>query len=194
MSKIIFLNGSSSSGKTSISKAIQYLIDQPFLTLGVDTFIAMMPHKYLSYGEKSQEGCFFEKGRNHHGITVSCNSGPFGDLVFKTAIDVVKIMADNGLNLIIDEVIWSDARINKYKTILAKHSILFVKVFCERHSSQERELLRGDREIGLSNDQIDKINSIKFQYDLEINTDVLSSFEAAKEIVNKLRKTQSILK
>ena len=186
MSKIIFLNGSSSSGKTSISKAIQYLINQPFLTLGVDTFIAMMPQKYLSYGEKSQEGCFFEKGRNHHGITVSCNSGPFGDLVFKTAIDVVKVISDNGLNLIIDEVIWSDARINEYKTILAKHSILFVKVFCERHSSQERELLRGDREIGLSNDQIDKINSMKFQYDLEINTDILSPFEAAKQIINKL--------
>ena len=61
-----------------------------------------------------------------------------------------------------------------------------MKVFCERHSSQERELLRGDREIGLSNDQIDKINSMKFQYDLEINTDILSPFEAAKQIINKL--------
>jgi chloramphenicol 3-O phosphotransferase len=186
MSQIILLNGSSSSGKTSICKAFQHLINKPFLTLGVDTFISMIPQKYLSYGEKSQEGCYFLKSQNSYGAAVSCNSGPFGDLVFKTAIDVVKTMADNGLNIIIDEVIWSDERMCEYKKILIKHNVLFIKVFCERNSAQERELLRGDREIGLANDQIDKINLMKFQYDLEINTDILSPFESAKKIIAKV--------
>ncbi len=186
MSQIVLLNGPSSSGKSSICKAFQYSINQPFLTLGVDTFISMMPQKYLSYGEKSQEGCYFIKSKNNYGVTVSCHSGTFGDLVFKTAIDIVELMGDNGLNIIIDEVIWSDERMYEYKNILIKHNVLFIKVFCERYSAQERELLRGDREIGLANNQIDKIASMKFQYDLEINTDILSPFESAKIIIAKL--------
>ena len=187
MSKIILLNGSSSAGKTSICKAIQHFIDIPFLKLGVDTFIEMIPQKYLSYGEKSREGCFFLKGQNNHGITVSCNTGPFGDLVFKTGNDIIRLMADNGLNLIVDEVIWYDEKIYEYQKTLLHHDVLFVKVFCARNSAQEREILRGDREIGLANDQLDKMHSMKFQYDLEINTDILSAFEGAKKIISVLR-------
>jgi chloramphenicol 3-O phosphotransferase len=41
MSRIIFLNGCSSAGKTSISKAIQELSDTPWLHIGIDTFIGM---------------------------------------------------------------------------------------------------------------------------------------------------------
>ena len=47
MSKIIILNGPSSSGKTSIARSIQRLSDEPWLTLGIDTFIHMTPMPIL---------------------------------------------------------------------------------------------------------------------------------------------------
>jgi chloramphenicol 3-O phosphotransferase len=47
---IIFLNGCSSSGKTTIAKAIQHLSDEPWLLLGIDTFFHMMPSKYVGFG------------------------------------------------------------------------------------------------------------------------------------------------
>ncbi|WP_410521513.1 phosphotransferase-like protein [Candidatus Tisiphia endosymbiont of Metellina segmentata] len=43
MSKIIFLNGCGSAGKTSIARAIQYLSKDSWLTFGIDTFISMIP-------------------------------------------------------------------------------------------------------------------------------------------------------
>jgi chloramphenicol 3-O phosphotransferase len=187
MSKIIFLNGSSSSGKTSIAKAIQHIADVPFIRIGVDTFIDMMPRRYLSFGDKSKEGCWFEKDHNNDGPVVRCNSGHFGNLVFLTAINVIKLMADSGLNLVIDEVIWDESRINDYKNSLTKHDIIFVKIFCSKKTSQEREILRGDREIGLANDQSDKIKKMKFKYDLVINTENIFPFESAQRILKILR-------
>ena len=58
MSRIIFLNGCSSSGKTSISKAIQEISSSPWLHMGVDTFIGMLPSKFFGFGERSKEGYF----------------------------------------------------------------------------------------------------------------------------------------
>jgi chloramphenicol 3-O phosphotransferase len=186
MSKIIFLNGSSSSGKTSIAKAIQHIADVPFIRIGVDTFIDMMPRRYLSFGDRAKEGCWFERDHNNDGPVVSCNSGPFGDLVFSTAIDVVELMSDNGLNLVVDEVIWDDTTINKYKQRLYKNHVIFIKVFCSKKISQEREILRGDREVGLANDQSGKIKKMTFKYDLAINTEKSSPFDAAEQILKIL--------
>ena len=44
---IIILNGTSSSGKTSIVNALQAILDEPYLEVGIDKFIFMLPGRYL---------------------------------------------------------------------------------------------------------------------------------------------------
>lgn len=56
---IILLNGATSSGKTMLAKSIQYLDDRPWLLLGIDTMINMMPSKYWVSGDKQHEGFYF---------------------------------------------------------------------------------------------------------------------------------------
>ena len=46
-SNIIILNGTSSSGKTSIVNALQEFLDRPYLDAGIDKFIWMLPRRYL---------------------------------------------------------------------------------------------------------------------------------------------------
>jgi len=48
MRKIIFLNGTSSSGKSTLIKGLQAALDEPFLELGLDKFIWMLPKRYLN--------------------------------------------------------------------------------------------------------------------------------------------------
>ena len=48
---IIFLNGVGSVGKTSIAKALQQLLNEPYLHVGLDHFIDMLPKQYLSKGQ-----------------------------------------------------------------------------------------------------------------------------------------------
>jgi len=58
VSKIIFLNGCSSAGKTSLVKAIQHLSDEPWLTLGVDATFSWLPVKYFSDASPNSKGDF----------------------------------------------------------------------------------------------------------------------------------------
>ena len=52
--KIIFLNGTSSSGKTSIAKTLQEILDEAYMHVSVDTFLLMLPDQYLM-GEKQKD-------------------------------------------------------------------------------------------------------------------------------------------
>ena len=47
-STVIFLNGPSSSGKSSIARALQRLLAEPYLHVGVDYFLA--PLQFAPFG------------------------------------------------------------------------------------------------------------------------------------------------
>jgi chloramphenicol 3-O phosphotransferase len=46
MSRVVFINGASSAGKTSIGRALQDLTEEPFMLLGLDTCFAMVPPRW----------------------------------------------------------------------------------------------------------------------------------------------------
>jgi chloramphenicol 3-O phosphotransferase len=184
MSQIIFLNGCGSSGKTTIAKAIQHQSAQPWLRLGVDTLIDMAPEKFIAFGEKAAEGYFsFIPGINERGEAMHVKIGPLGDKLFNTLPLTAKLLADAGNNLIIDEVLLDDTSFSLYQKALTGHNIYLIGVFCELHTLQEREILRGDRAIGLANDQFDRVHAGYRPYDLKIDTTRRSAFEIAKEIL-----------
>lgn len=83
MSRIVFLNGPSSAGKSSIAKAIQKLAPTPWLHIGLDTFIGMLPAQYLEFGAKALE-CYysFKLGQNHRGSCIHVETGPLGESFF----------------------------------------------------------------------------------------------------------------
>lgn len=62
MPKVIFLNGPSSSGKTSIAKALQYLLPEPYMLLGIDKMISMMPEHLNNWqGKKVERGFWWQQ-------------------------------------------------------------------------------------------------------------------------------------
>lgn len=104
MSKIIFLNGCGSSGKTSIARAIGHESPDLWLTIGVDTFIDM-----ISFG-RIDPYLKFVPGQNEHGPTMHVESGPEGGKLFSVMPQFAEMLADQGNNLIIDEVLFPDYR------------------------------------------------------------------------------------
>ena len=105
MSKIILLNGASSSGKTSIARSIQYLSTEQWLTFGVDTFIEMTPYPLPG---KDGEYFNFVPGKNERGPLMSVNSKPTGDKLFGAMADFAHMLSSRGNNIIIDEVLFND--------------------------------------------------------------------------------------
>lgn len=184
MSKILFLNGCSSSGKTSIVRAIQHLSNEPWLVFGIDTFLKAMPPKYLPFGEKAQEGIRFVPGVDKEGLPImEVKSGSYGEKVSKSIPKVIKQLADDGHNLIIDEVIWEEEDLENYRTILENHQVYFIKIFCDLPIIEEREKIRGDRAWGLARDQYTKIEELKWIYDLQIDTNKFRPLVSAEMIL-----------
>ncbi|HJD64249.1 MAG TPA: chloramphenicol phosphotransferase CPT family protein [Rickettsia endosymbiont of Sericostoma sp.] len=182
MSKIIFLNGCGSAGKTSIARSIQHLSKDSWLTFGVDSFINMMP---CSYNDKvSTEYFTFVSGTNDRGATMRVESGEKGEQLFGVMPDFANLLASRGNNIIIDEVLLDDSGLKSYIKTLSSYIVYFVGVFCDLSVMQEREILRCDRAIGLSNDQIDRVHASSLrEYDLTVDTTSKTAFANAKQIL-----------
>jgi chloramphenicol 3-O phosphotransferase len=179
MSKVILLNGCGSAGKTSIARSLQHLSNTPWLTFGVDTFIEMLPPNMRELYFK------FISGENDRGPTVHVESGPNANKIFGLMPRFAKLLVDEGHNLIIDEVLFDESQLNHYVENLSNHTVYYIGVFCDLNVMQEREILRNDRCIGLSNDQIDRVHQdgLGF-YDFKVDTTHCSAFQAARDILN----------
>ncbi|MBL4818566.1 MAG: hypothetical protein JKY15_04960 [Deltaproteobacteria bacterium] len=185
MSKIIFLNGCGSSGKTSIARSIQYLSSDDWLTFGIDTFIKMTP---LPSPNKTAKYLDFVPGKSKHGQTLQVQIKPKGEKLFGLMPEFADLLAHNGHNLIIDEVLFGDALLKSYVKKLNKHTVYFAGIYCDLEAMQEREFLRQDRAIGLSNDQANKVHTGLREYDLTIDTTLSSNFDSAQQILEFIKK------
>lgn len=185
---IIFLNGCSSSGKTMVAKALQHLSDKPWLLLGIDTFFQMLPSKYVGFGEKALEGYHFIPDHDQRGSIMRVESGPAGKAVTHSMPKVVKTLARDGHNLIMDEVLFSDEELENYVKVLVDETVYFVGVMCDLEILIERELLREDRALGLARDQFSHVHQRQRPYDFTVDTTHSSAFKCAREILDYVHK------
>lgn len=179
MSKILLLNGCGSSGKSSIARSIQHISEELWLTFGVDTFIDM-----TAFPGKNEQYFSFIPGQNERGPLMHVEKGPKADKLFGLLPDFSLLLANKGHNVIIDEVLLDDKSIHGYIRALQNHTVYFVGVFCDLDVMQEREILRRDRAIGLSNDQFDRVHSGLRDYDLMVDTTNTSAFVATQQILS----------
>lgn len=118
-------------------------------------------------------------------------AGPKGDQLFGIMPDFANLLANRGNNLIIDEVLFDDAQLKSYIDALKNHTVYFIGVFCDLAVMQEREILRNDRAIGLSNDQIDRVHHGLREYDFSVDATAASPFKVATLILNFIESTSA---
>src|SRR3954468_20306969 len=101
MNKVIFLNGPSSAGKTSLVKAIQHLSDEFWLTFGIDSIIDAMPGKLVGSGKEAAEGFHFVSNFEKGFPITEIKVGSIGKKVSNLAPKIVKLLVDNGFNVVV---------------------------------------------------------------------------------------------
>ncbi len=175
---IILINGCGSSGKTSIAKAIQHKSPELWLSFGIDTSIDMIP-------ADRQDACFtMIPGQNERGPTMHVDSGPEGVKLFRGMPQFAEILAASGNNLIIDEVLLDQKALKSYAQHLRAYTVYYIGIFCDLAVMQERERLRGNRCIGLSNDQMDRVHhGVLGVYDFTVDTTAICPVTAARRII-----------
>lgn len=181
MSTIIFLNGCGSAGKTSIARALQSISPDLWITFGVDTFISIAT---TGNPKKDSQYLTATPGKNNRGPTLHVGYGPKAAQLFGAMPGFAALLADTGNNIIIDEVLFTPEALHAYADALKYHTVYYVGVFCDLKVMQEREIVRRDRSIGLSNDQVDRIHTSDIaHYDIIVDTTHDSPFTIAQHIL-----------
>jgi len=171
--RIILLNGASSAGKSTLSKAIQQALDEPFQHLASDYLALGLPERRDSHGPFLWWG----------------NLRPRFFDGFHRAIAAV---ASAGNDLIVEHIIEFPQRRADLRRLLQPFDVFLVGVTCSIEELERRERQRGDRRIGEGRSHLEDNRIHDFgPYDFQIETTGREPTHAAAEVVERWRARSS---
>lgn len=163
---IIFLNGVTSAGKTSIVEALQERDDIFFYVVANDLFQEMVGERYLreNYWKYLSEVII---------------------MMYHTA----KLYSDMGKNVLIDGILVERDEIaphyHRLIEIMKDNPLDIVEVYCPLDICRQRNLIRGDRYENMSDEQ-HELMAKNIEYTMGVDTSLYSAAECADMIVKEL--------
>ena len=174
--RVIVLNGASSSGKTSVARALQDRLPDTWVLLGIDTFITALPWRL--YGTAD-------------GHTINPDGtidlGPEWHLARDRWRRAVGALVRLGADVILDEVFTEGAEDQaRWRDALEGLEVTWVAVRCAPDVAEARELARGDRSVGLARHQSATVH-VGIDYDLEVDTTSAPPEDVATQVYGVMR-------
>lgn len=161
--QIIFLNGASGSGKSSIAEELLVMLDDVYYRMSVDDINRMRARRSLD--PATVEAVLRRMRAGFHRAVAG--------------------MAAAGNKVVVDHVLSEPWRLVDCLAVLEPYDVMFVGVRCSLPELERRERARGDRHLGISANQFDRVHA-HGSYDLEVHTDQSSAAECARQIVTYL--------
>lgn len=178
---IILLNGASSAGKSTILKELQVVFDDLFLGMSVDKFMSMVPPNHQGFGSKAAQMWSWEQSFDQQGELMTLKVGPLGKSYILGMYECIRVMAERGFNVIVDDVCLDAELLRQIATQLAQFKVYFIGITCELPILEERERLRGNRVIHSARSQHGVVHSF-CEHDLIIDTSKTSARDCALKI------------
>ncbi len=179
--RIIVLNGVGSVGKTSAAKALQKLAQQPFLHVQGDAFLDMIAPQM--WGDP--QGIIFHQFERGGVPLIEIKMGLSLDCLMEGMRSSIAALARAGNNCIVDDVMLSPANQQSYLAACVGIQIQFVALHAPLAILEQRERERGDRLIGLSRWQYERVHG-GINYDFEIDTSIDNAETIAQAIASAL--------
>lgn len=176
---IIFLNGASCAGKTSITRGLQDMLPAPFARLGVDDVVfPLAPPRWIG----TPEGV---RGVPRADGAVVIELGAGGWAMQRAFHRCARAIVDSGVRLIVDEVLFDPGLLSDWRAVLSGLDVMFVGVLCDLEELEARERTRPDRANGQCRAQVDVVHS-HGPYDLAIDTTATPSSACVRRIIAAL--------
>ena len=179
---IILLNGASSAGKSTIVKALQPMLDEPYLEAGIDKFLFMLPRAYLYEAARWHQVIGYEKDETG---ALLPKVGPLGHQLMSGMHHAIAGLARQGNSVVADHVLLHPSWLDEWLQVWRDFRVLFVGVQCPLDVLEQRERDRKDRTLGQARGQAGVVHQ-NCIYDLEVDTSRLSPEECAANIKNHL--------
>ena len=173
MTQVIVVNGGSSSGKSSIARALQDVLPGLWLTFGTDVLAEALPGR----GDDPRSGLVLEPDGT---VTVKPE--------FRAAEEIwyqgLAVMAGRGAFLVLDEVFLAGgAGQQRLRTLLGDLDVLWAGVHCDPLVAANREAARPDRVRGMAISQAVAVHA-GVVYDVEVDTTNCSVIACACQIAD----------
>ena len=191
----IILNGPSSTGKTTIQKAIQRQAAENYLRVGIDTFfdeLIVEPdlsrleetggfQQYTPSGEYIR-GVEWKKDAEGNPV-VPLTVGPAGDRIICGMHRAIAGYVDAGNHLVVDYILYKPSWREDLLAALEGRRVIFVKVHAPLNVIEQREKSRNTSPPGHARSHYHTVHE-GMEYDLEIDTSLEDPDEAASKILD----------
>ncbi len=176
---VIALNGGSSSGKSSIARRLQDLLEQPWLRLGVDDLLdALAPSLVGEAPPRSGRPPLIR-----YDVDGAVLVAPEFASVDAAWYRGIAAMARAGLGVIVDEVLLGGgAAQERLASALEGVAVLWVGVRCDPAVAAAREAARPNRVAGMAASQAERVHE-GVDYDLVLDTTTASIEECARAVL-----------
>ena len=191
MGKIIILNGASSSGKTTLAQKLQQVLPEPYLHIALDQYRDALPAKYRGLNAPADttgsEGINVVPSLSEQGKPRSpVEFGSYFDRVLASMRRSVAMMSEDGLNVVVDDLLLKPEYLAHYAQLLAKKNAWLIKLHCADAVLEARESARVGRFPGTAVTQQKQVHEHVPTYDLTLDTDQLDPRQAAELVAQRL--------
>lgn len=186
---IIFLNGGSSVGKSTIARQVMRQSTRPFIYYSIDHLVNYwMDEKFISFGEENKNWFHHENILDGTGQPQTrIVDGPNALALHKDMIEALEVLIKKGYDLIIDEVLWKKEIFEHYlHALCCAKSVYLFHITCDLIECEKRERARPDRFLGLARGLYYQLNQKWPLYDLEIDTTYTSASQCAASLLQYL--------
>jgi chloramphenicol 3-O phosphotransferase len=187
--KVIFLNGTSSAGKTSLARAIQDESDTPFVYWGIDTLFGLVPPDWGGGrdGPLSRDGFWYDRTGDEDGHpSVVIRYGDVGRRILRSARTAAAAFARGGDNLVIDELLLTPDLMPEWMAALSGLDVLLVSVTCPLAVAEQRERDRGAPN-GLARGHFRTVHDHGVAYDVVVDSTGATAAELARTLLDRAR-------
>jgi chloramphenicol 3-O phosphotransferase len=195
--RIIFLNGSSSAGKTTLAIMLQQLLDEPYQHIALDQFRDGLPGRYR--GLNSPAGTPGDAGLNIVPVdkdgerVTEIRFGSHGDQVLRGMRRAIAAFAREGNNVIVDDLLFKTHYLDDYARALHNIPTWVIGVRCTLEVVNQREAKRSGRFPGTATSHFHEVHAHGACYDLDVDTSSASPKACAEQIVARLLEPPLVL-
>ena len=160
--RIIILHGPSSSGKSTLARALQARIELPFWHISIDHLrdVGVLPSARIASGEFTWRG-------------------PMRAAFFDGFHRSLAAYAEAGNNLIVEHILDTPGWVEQLRTLLAPFDLFFVGLHASLPELIRREAARGDRPVGDAERDFNAVHrGLRYDFEVSSERDVNDNVEA----------------
>jgi len=182
---LIIINGAVNSEKTNTCRAMQDILDEPYVLLGLDYFSKITPSKQAKPLPKELQ--------QSDSDYINISTAPLFNDVIYTSFKAISAYLDEGNNVISDQLFGVQEWFQDALHIFHPYHVFFVGLHFPAAEHTKRAQPSSDHDIivpeFIGNSNASALNHSKMVYDFEINSTNLSVQEIAQQIISAYKKT-----